>query len=145
MKRKENASHKLFNLDKDVITLIEEGSNINYMTQSEFMEFLVNSWDENLNPLKNLKKIRANKKILAEDVKELEDQENRIMDNLEKVESWRKIKQQKKPEVIENIVRILTEGRNEDAEVVAKVQAIKLGIPPLQLIFEAMGKIKKRS
>ena len=145
MKRKENASHKLFNLDKDVITLIEEGSNINYMTQSEFMEFLVNSWDENLNPLKNLKKIRANKKILAEDVKELEDQENRIMDNLEKVESWRKIKQQKKPEVIENIVRILTEGRNEDAEVVAKVQAIKLGIPPLQLIFEALDKIKKRS
>jgi hypothetical protein len=144
MKRKENASHKLFNLDNDVISLIEEGSNINAMTQSEFVEFLVNSWDENINPLKNLKKIRTNKKILGEDIKELEKAENLIMDNLEKVEAWRKVKQQRKPEVIEDLIRILTEGRNQDAEVIAKVQAIKLGVPPLQLIFEAMDKIKKR-
>lgn len=144
MKRKENASHKLFNLDNDVIRLVEEGSNINAMTQSEFIEFLVNSWDENINPLKNLKKIRTNKKMLAEDMKELENAENLIMDNLEKVEAWRKVKQQRKPEVIENLIRVLTEGRNQDAEVIAKVQSIKLGVPPLQLIFEAMDKIKKR-
>ena len=144
MKRKENAAHKLFNLDTDVIRLIEEGSNINAMTQSEFIEFLVNSWDENINPLKNLKKIRTNKKILTEDIKELENAENLIMDNLEKVEAWRKVKQQRKPEVIENLIRVLTEGRNEDAEAIAKTQAIKLGVPPLQLIFEAMDKIKKR-
>lgn len=145
MKRRDNAEHKTFNLDKDVIHLIEEGSNINAMTQGEFIEFLINSWDENLNPLKNLKKIRVNKKILTEDIKELEKAENLIMDNMEKVEEWRKIKQQKKPEVIENLVRILTEGRTDDAEVIAKNQAIRLGIPPLQLIFEAMSKIKGRS
>ena len=145
MKRRENASHKTFNLDNDVIHLIEEGSNISGMTQSEFMEFLVNSWDENINPLKNLKKIRTNKKMLAESIKELEDSENLIMDNLEKVEDWRKIKQQRKPEVIENLVRVLTEGRNQDAEIIAKNQSIKLGVPALQLIFEAMDRIKKRS
>jgi len=145
MKRRDNATHKTFNLDEDVILLIEEGSNINAMTQSEFIEFLVNSWDENINPLKNLKKIRTNKKILGEDIKELENAENLIMDNLEKVEAWRKVKQQRKPEVIENLVRVLTEGRNHDAEAIAKTQAIKLGVPPLQLIFEAMDKIKKRS
>ncbi len=145
MKRKDNATHKLFNLDNDVIHLIEEGSNINAMTQSEFIEFLVNSWDENINPLKNLKKIRMNKKILTGDIKELENAENLIMDNLEKVEAWRKIKQQRKPEVIENLVRVLTERRNHDAEAIAKTQAIKLGVPPLQLIFEAMDKIKKRT
>lgn len=145
MKRKENASHKLFNLDHDVIRLIEEGSNISAMTQSEFIEFLVNSWDENINPLKNLKKIRTNKKILAEDIKELENAENLIMDNLEKVEDWRKMKQQRKPDVIENLVRILTEGRNQDAEILAKNQSIRLGVPALQLIFEAMDKIKKRA
>lgn len=144
MKRRENATHRTYNLDDDVILLIQEGSNINSMTQSEFIEFLVNSWDENINPLKNLKKIRTNKKILAEDIKELENAENLIMDNLEKVEAWRKVKQQRKPEVIENLVRVLTEGRNHDAEAIAKVQAIKLGVPPLQLIFEAMDKIKKR-
>lgn len=145
MRKKENAGHKLFNLDNDVIHLIEEGSNINAMTQSEFIEFLVNSWDENLNPLKNLKKIRLDKKLLGEEVNELEERENSIMDNLEKVEEWRKLKQKRKPEVIENLVRVLTEGRNIDAETIAKNQAIRLGIPTMQLIFEAMAKIKKRS
>ena len=145
MKRKDNAAHKTFNLDSDVIHLIEEGSNINAMTQSEFIEFLVNSWDENINPLKNLKKMRVSKKLLAEEIKELENSENLIMDNLEKVEEWRKIKQQRKPEVIENIARVLTDGRNTDAEIIAKNQSIRLGVPAIQLIFEAMGKIKKRS
>ncbi len=145
MRRKDNSEHKMFNLDQDVITLIGEGSNINAMSQSEFIEFLVNSWDENINPLKNLKKIRTNKKMLAEDIKELENAENLIMDNLEKVEAWRKIKQQRRPEVVENLVRVLTEGRNEDAEVMAKNQAVRLGVPALQLIFEAMDKIKKRT
>ena len=145
MRKKENTQHKLFNLDKDVIHLVEEGSNMNAMTQSEFVEFLVNSWDENLNPLKNLKKLRSNKKLLGEEIKELEDKENSIMDNMEKVEAWRKLKQKKKPEVVENLVRVLTEGRNMDAETIAKNQAIRLGVPAVQLIFEAMDVMKKRS
>ncbi len=144
MRKKENTQHKLFNLDKDVIHLVEEGSNMNAMTQSEFVEFLVNSWDENLNPLKNLKKLRSNKKLLGEEIKELEDKENSVMDNMEKVEAWRKLKQKKKPEVIENLVRVLTEGRNMDAETIAKNQAIRLGVPAVQLIFEAMAIMKKR-
>ncbi len=144
MREKPNSDHKTFNLDNDVITLIKEGSNINGMNQSEFVEFLVNSWDENINPLKNLKKIRANKKILAEDIKELETSENLILDNLEKVEAWRGIKQQKKPEAVDNLVRVLSEGRTIDAEAMAKNQSIRLGIPAMQLIFEAMDKLKKR-
>ncbi len=144
MREKPNSDHKTFNLDNDVITLIKEGSNINGMNQSEFVEFLVNSWDENINPLKNLKKIRANKKILSEDIKELETSENLILDNLEKVEAWRSIKQQKKPEVVDNLVRVLSEGRTIDAESMAKNQSIRLGIPAMQLIFEAMDKLKKR-
>ncbi len=144
MRSKPNSEHKTFNLDEDVITLIKEGSNINAMSQSEFIEFLVNSWDENINPLKNLKKIRANKKLLSEDIKELEKAENLIMDNLEKVEAWRNIKQQRKPEVIDSLVRVLSEGRTIDAETIAKNQSIRLGVPAMQLIFESMDKLKKR-
>ncbi len=144
MRPKPNAEHKTFNLDNDVIILIKEGSNINAMNQSEFIEFLVNSWDENINPLKNLKKIRVNKKLLSEDIKELEQAENLIMDNLEKVEAWRSIKQQKKPEVIGNLVRVLSEGRTIEAETIAKNQSIRLGVPAMQLIFEAIELKKKR-
>lgn len=145
MRKKENSEHKTFNLDNDVINLIVEGSSINGMTQGEFLEFLVNSWDENLNPIKKLKHLRGEKKILKQDISDIEQKENLIMDNLEKVEEWRKIKQQRKPEVVENLVRVLSEGRTMDAETIAKNQAIRLGVPAIQLIFEAMGEIKKRS
>ena len=145
MKRKENSSHKIFNLDADVITLIKEGSNINAMTQSEFIEFLVNSWDENVNPIKNLKHLRSKKKLLNEDISEIEKEENVIMDNMEKVQQWRKLKQEKKPEIIENLVRIISRGDRIEAEIIAKNQSIRLGVPAMQLIFEAMDEIKKRN
>ncbi len=143
MKKKENSAHKTFNLDGDVITLIREGSNINAMTQSEFIEFLVNSWDDNVNPIKNLKHLRTKKKMLGEDISEIERQENIIMDNMEKVQEWRKLKQEKKPEIIDNLVRILSRGDRIAAEGVAKNSSIRLGVPAMQLIFEAMDKIKK--
>lgn len=144
MRRKENSEHKTFNLDGDVITLIMEGSNINGMTQSEFIEFLVNSWDENVNPIKNLKHLRAKKKLLGEDVAELERQENIIMDNMQKVEEWRGMKQERKPEIIENLVRIISRGDKIMAETIAKNQSIRLGVPAMQLIFEALDQIKNK-
>ncbi len=143
MKRKENSEHKTFNLDGDVITLIKEGSNINQMTQSEFIEFLVNSWDDNINPIKNLKHLRSKKKLLNEDISEIEKQENTIMDNMEKVENWRKLKQEKKPEIIQNLVRIISRGDRFLAETIAKNQSVRLGVPATQLIFEAMDVINK--
>ncbi len=143
MRKKENSEHKTFNLDADVITLIKEGSNINAMTQSEFIEFLVNSWDDNVNPMKNLKHLRSKKKVLTEDISEIEKQETIILDNLQKVEEWRKTKQDKKPEIIQNLVRIISRGDRVEAETIAKNQSVRLGIPAMQLIFEAMDQIKK--
>ncbi|KKL20356.1 hypothetical protein LCGC14_2456290 [marine sediment metagenome] len=145
MKVKPNSRHKTFNLDEDVITLIDEGSNINGMNQGEFLEFLVNSWDEATNPIKKLKHVRSQKKILKTEISEMETQENQIMDNMEKIEEWRKAKQEKKPEIIENLVRIISRGDRTMAETVAKNQSIRLGIPAMQLIFEAMDQIKKQS
>ena len=143
MRKKENSEHKTFNLDGDVITLIKEGSNINGMTQGEFIEFLVNSWDENINPIKNLKHLRSKKKLLNDDISEIERLENIIMDNMQKVEEWRKMKQEKKPEIIDNLVRILSRGDRVQAEIIAKNQSVRLGVPAMQLIFEAMDEIKK--
>ena len=116
---------------------------MNDMSQSEFLEFLVNAWDENVNPLKNLKRIRTNKKLLTEDIKELENKENIIMDNMEKVEEWRKLKQEKKPQVIQMLVRLIDNKNNYQAETFAKTESVRLGIPATQLIFEAMDLKKK--
>ncbi len=140
MKVKPNSQHKLFNLDKDVIVLIEEVSKINGMNQGEFIEFLVNSWDESINPINRLKKLRKNKRSLSTEIIELEKSENEILDSLQKLEGWRKLKQEKRPEVIDNLVRMIKQGRSEDAEVVAKSQSIKLGVPAMVLLIEAMNK-----
>lgn len=145
MRKKENSEHKTFNLDGDVITLIREGSNINGMTQSEFVEFLVNSWDENINPLKNLKHLRSKKKLLGQDIVDIEKQENVIMDNMQKVETWRSMKQEAKPQIIQNLVRIISRGDKFQAEVIAKNQSVRLGIPATQLLLEAVEQINKRN
>lgn len=147
MQIKENSEHKTFNLDNDVIKLVKEGSRLNGMTQSGFIEFLVNSWDDNLNPIKNLKHLRTKKKLLTDDIKEMEKEEEKIMDNLQKVEEWRKLKQEKKPEIIENLVRIISRnnhGDRQEAETLAKNQSIRLGVPATQLLFEAMDIAKNR-
>lgn len=143
MRVKENSRHKTFNLDSDVILLIEQGANLNNTTQSEFLEFLVNSWDENLNPVKKLKHLQIQKKKLREDISEIENTEETITSNLEKIEEFRKMKQEKKPEVIDNLSRVLAEKRIDDAEIIAKNQSVRLGVPATQLIFEAMEKLKR--
>lgn len=143
MRKKDNSRHKMFNLDDDVITLIEQGSNINAMNQGQFIEFLVNAWDESVNPIAKSKRLRNKKKMLSEEMIEIDKELNLMMENMEKVEEWRKIKQQKKPEVIQNLVRVLGEGRREDAEVIAKNQAVRLGVPAIQLIFEAIDVIRR--
>lgn len=143
MRKKPDSKHTTFNLDTDVITLIKEGSNMNSMTQSEFLEFLVNSWDDNVNPIKKLKHLRANKKLLAENISDIEKEENLIMDNVEKVQEWRKIKSDKKPGVLSSLVGLISKSNNYEAEILAKTQSVRLGIPAMQLIFEAMDIIKK--
>ena len=141
MKPKPNSKHKLFNLDNDVITLIEEGSNINSMNQSEFVEFLVNAWDESINPIKKLKSLRSKKKLLDGEIIDIEAEENVIMDNVQKLESWRKVKQEKRPEMVGNLVRMILEGRNIDAEVTSRNMSIRLGVPASQLILDALQQI----
>ncbi|MBW8060628.1 MAG: hypothetical protein FVQ78_10005 [Solirubrobacterales bacterium] len=142
MRKKPDSSHKTFNLNNDVIRLVEQASNINGMKQGEFIEFLVNSWDENINPIKRLKTLRRNKKHMINEISELEVKENEIVDNLQKLEEWRKQKQERRPIIIDNLSRMIKEGRNVDAEVVAKNQSIVLGIPAMTLILEAFEKVK---
>ncbi len=67
------------------------------------------------------------------------------MGSLEKVDEWKKIKQKEKPTIIENIARVLSEGRNIDAEIIAKNQSIRLGTPALSLLFDAMALVKERN
>lgn len=141
MKQKLNSKHKLFNLDSDAIENIKEGSKLNNMNQSEFVEFLANSWENSIDPSKKLKQVDSELGLLKERTEVLEKEKNQIIKILQKKDEWNKKRQTIKPQIVRNIMRIISEGRYADAELVAKNQSVSLGISAIELLSEASIKL----
>lgn len=141
MKSKPNSKHKTFNLDLDAFRNLEEGSKLNNMNKSEFIEFLANSWQISIDPSEKIKHIQSEKKIIKQRLSELETQESQIIELLQKKDKWNKQRQKVKPNIIRNLMRIISEDRYSDAEVVAKNQSVSLGIPAIELLSEATNKL----
>lgn len=137
MKQKPNSTHKTFNLDIDAILHIKEGSKLNNMNQSEFIEFLANQWEYSIDPTKKLKHIQSEKQSLKERVSELEKQEAQIIEILQRKDEWNNRKQKELPRIVRNIVRVIEEGRPLDAEIMAKTQSIRFGIPAIEILNKA--------
>lgn len=68
--------------------------------------------------------------------------DNGVITLIEQASSINAMKQERRPIVINNLARIIKEGRNSDAEVIAKNQSIILGVPAMTLILEAFEKSK---
>lgn len=141
MEGKKDFKHKTFNLDDDTILSLKEGSKLNSMNQSEFIRFLAQSWGEAIDPSKKLKKIQKEKKYLKEQLISLEEQEEKMIGILQKKDEWNSKRRERKPKIISNLMRIISEGRYSDAEVIAKNQSISLGIPAIELLSEASSKL----
>lgn len=141
MKAKPNSKHKTYNLSLDSIRNIEEGSKLNNMNNSEFIEFLANSWESSIDPSKKIKQIRSEKKILKEKLCGVEGEESKILEILQKKDQWNKKRQEIKPNIIRNLMRVIKEGRFSDAEIIAKNQSISLGVPAIELLSEASNKV----
>jgi len=131
-------NHKIFNLDEDSIKNLEEGAKLNAMNNSEFVRFLLNSWELSVNPAKKLNSIQSDKKIIKERLERIEDEEQTMIKILQRKDEWNNKRQAVKPTIIRNLVRIIGEGRYTDAEIIAKNQSISLGIPAIQLLGDAM-------
>lgn len=142
MKAKPNSKHKTFNLDEDAIRHLEEGSKLNNMNQSEFVELLANQWEYSIDPSKKLKNIKAQKDILKINLIELEKEEEQLIEILQKKDEWNNRKQKELPQLIRNIARVISEGRGVDAEVMAKNQSIRFGIPAIEILTKATAIIK---
>jgi hypothetical protein len=142
MKQKPNSKHKLFNLDEDAIKHIQEGSRLNNMNQSEFIELLANQWEYSIDPTKKLKHLQSEKVILKNKIIELEKQESQIIEILQLKDEWNNRKQKELPRIVRNIVRVIQEGRNIEAETMAKNQGIRFGIPAIEILTKATDIIK---
>lgn len=143
MRAKPNSKHKTYSLDNDSVKNLEEGAKLNGMNNSEFIEFLANSWENSIDPSKKLKQVRQDKAVLKERLTELEMEESKIIDILQKKDEWHVARQSRKPSIVLNLMRVISEGRYSDAEVIAKNQSIALGIPAISLLSEASEKLSK--
>ena len=141
MKAKPNSTHKTYNLDYDAIEQIEEGSKLNNMSKSEFVEFLAHSWNNVMDPTSKIKQIKKDKAALRIQLRDLELKEEKLIEIMEKKTEWSIKRQRNKPRIITNLMRIISEGRYLDAEQIAKSQSINLGIPAIELLSEATEKI----
>ena len=140
MNPKPNNKKKLFNLDGNAIKIIEELANHLGISQSSLIEQWAFSFDEKTNPHKKIKNLKKQQKEIKEKLSELEKKENKELKLLEKIENFRQQKQKRKPLIINNLKRILNDGRYEDAEQIAKSQGIKLGLSSIELLHEAIEK-----
>ena len=132
-----NKHKRLFNLDEDANKHLEEGANLNNMSKSSFVEFLANSWEQSIDPTKKIKSIRSEKETIKQRLSELEKQEEQIMEILQKKDEWNNHKQKELPKIIRNIVRVIQDGRAIDAEIMAKTQSIRFGIPAIEILNKA--------
>jgi len=137
MKQKPNSTHKTFNLDSDAITHIQEGAKLNNMNKSEFIEFLANSWEQSIDPTKKIKSIRSEKEMLKQRLSELEKKEEQIMEILQKKDEWNNRKKKELPGIVRNIIRVIQDGRTVDAEIMAKTQSIRFGVPAIEILNKA--------
>jgi len=142
MRKKINSLHKMFNLDKDAIQIIKEVSKAQGISQSELIEFWAFNFDENISPHKKIQNLKKKQKELKSRLNDLEKQEEVCLNQLGRMEDWKKEKQKKKPFIISNLMRVLSENRYEDAEQMAKTQGIRLGVSYIELLTEALNKLK---
>lgn len=142
MKRKPNSKHKTFNLDEDAIRHLEEGSKLNNLSQSEFVELLANQWEYSIDPSKKLKYIKHEKDLLKIRLTELETEEEKLIEILQRKDEWNNRKQKELPKIVRNIASVIAQGRGVDAEVMAKNQSVRFGIPAIEILTKATDIIK---
>jgi len=137
-------NQKLFNLTEEEIKLIEDGARMQGLSQSDFVGLLARNWDSNVNPAQRIKIIKQEKNLLMDRIREMEKVETKLTEDINKIEEWRKLKSSRKEQIIGNIIRIVLEGRYEDAENIAKMQGLTFGMTGSELLAEAIDRIKTR-
>lgn len=143
-KTKQDPTRKNFLFDGEVAKMIEAGKNLNGMTETEFVEYAVRNNMASLNPVDKIKQLESKRKELRQDIEGVEKQIESLTLQLQQYDNWNKVKQQRKPQAIENIAMAIFDNRPEDAEKFARYWQAMLGIPAQQLIIEAMATIKTK-
>jgi len=140
-KREDSWKKQTFSLSLEAIEKLKDGANFHHLKNSRYIEFLIMRESETLDPIKQFENSSKKIKELREKLKEEENKNSQIAKKLTDYQKWIKQKQDKKPEAIRILQRMIVDKRYQDAERVAKTWGVMLGISPMELLFDA-NKIK---
>jgi peroxiredoxin family protein len=142
-KNKKDGSQVCLFLSFDTRNIIKYGSKVSDTSNSGFVDFLATNWMENYNPENKLKSIEKKEADLIKELEQIKEQKNKAKEDVEKHEYWKRLKQNRKPEAIKAITRFIIEEREPlEIETCAMTWGKNLEIPPVQLLYEAIEKLK---
>ena len=142
-KKKKDWKKVLFSLDRDIIDKITELAELEGMTKTEFIEFLVMNWDKGIDPNAKLVDLIQKREKLQKEIAEIEQE---IKKQTEYIKCYEKLKEQrimKKREAIRVLKRCLLNDDFEAAEKYSKTWSRITGIPAIELMLEAKNQIER--
>ena len=130
-------------MSEESIRALETGMGITELNKTSFIEFLLNQYNENLDPSRKLEIINDQKMLLEKEQLKLTEQTRELTQQMIIYNELKNEKQKKKPTALEAIKRKLLEEDYEMAEKISKTWSSMLGIPALALLKEANEIIKR--
>jgi hypothetical protein len=135
---------KAFSLDRDSITKLEEISNLEGLSNSQMIDFLITNWDSGLNPNDKLKDLQRKKEQILNNLKDIDNQINKTINQITLFNDWKDQKRTKKSNAIRILERKILNKEYAEAERVAKTWQGICGIQSIELLIEAKQNIEKK-
>ncbi len=135
---------KSYSLDKTTTPLIQEGKHLNGLkSDGAFIDFAVAQYFINSDPMKQLDNIKNNKEKLKHELDILEIKERECIERINFIQKWRQNGFVQEKKIVQNMARMIIQGRKIDAEETAVIQSAKLGITKEDLLMKACGVAEK--
>jgi len=132
-----------FSLEKEVAHRIKELAEYEGMSKSEWIEYIIQNWQREINPEKKLEWLMTEREKQIKKINKIEKEIKKVSKQIRIVNELRKKRVEKKKQAIEVIQRKILDGDIEEVNRIAKVWQRITGISAIELITEAMEKIQR--
>lgn len=134
---------KSYSLETGVPNQLKEIAEFEGLSQSDMIGFLVRNWDAGINPANKLNMLLADRKKLALQIEEIDNQVGILTKQIKQFEEWKKLKSQKKDQALNILKRNILNKEFENTERLARTWQRMTGVPAIELITEATEQIRR--
>lgn len=132
-----------YSLETGIPDKLKEISDFEGLSQSDMIAFLVKNWDAGINPTNKLNNLLADRKKLAIKMEEIDQEIEKVTNQIKQFEEWKKVKSQKKGQALQILKRHILNKDFEETERLARVWQRMTGVPAIELINEASDQIRR--